>query len=64
MKVLARRSIVALTDIENNETFTEENIGLRRPGNGLPPIMFKNIKGKKSSRKLVKGELIMDGDFL
>ena len=64
MKVLARRSIVALTDIENNEIFTEENIGLRRPGNGLPPIMFKNIKGKKSSRKLLKGELVMDGDFL
>jgi N,N'-diacetyllegionaminate synthase len=64
MKILARRSIVALTDIENDEIFDEQNIGFRRPGNGLPPIMIKNIKGKKSSRKILKGELVMEGDFL
>ncbi|MGG1552415.1 N-acetylneuraminate synthase family protein [Paenibacillus ferrarius] len=64
MRVLARRSVVTLQDIENGETFTSENIGLRRPGNGLHPSMIKEIIDKKSSRTIAKGSLVQWGDFV
>ena len=64
MKILARRSVVTLCDIEKGETFNEKNIGLRRPGNGLSPTMIEKIYNKKSSKKILKGSLIKLGDFI
>ncbi len=63
MRVLARRSVVALRDIKAGEVYTAENIGLRRPGNGLPPKLFKNILGFKSSNELEKGSLLTYKDI-
>ena len=63
MRIEARRSIVALNDIMEGEIFSEKNIGLRRPGNGLKPIMLKKILGQISKQKIVKGRLIELGDF-
>lgn len=64
MKVLARRSIVTLSNIEKGELFTRANIGLRRPGNGLPPNMFNNVCGKTSSKNILKGSFVESGDFI
>jgi len=58
MRVLARRSIVAIKDIEEGENLTEINIGLRRPGNGIAPVFFNEIIGKLSRGKIKKGSLI------
>ena len=63
-KILARRSIVALSDIKRSESFNQNNIGLRRPGNGLPAIMIEEIFGKKSAKKISKGDLLKIGDFI
>ena len=63
MKVLSRRSIVALDNIKKNESFTEENVGARRPGNGIPANMIGDVLGKKSTRNIAKGNLIKNGDF-
>mgnify|MGYP001212452010 FL=1 len=63
-KILARRSIVALSDIKQSESFNQNNIGLRRPGNGLPAIMIEEIFGKKSAKKISKGDLLKIGDFI
>jgi len=63
MKVLARRSIIALDDIEKDEVFTDNNIGARRPGNGLPPTMIESIIGLKAKQKIPKGKLIDQNDF-
>ena len=40
------------------DVFSMKNIGLRRPGNGLPPEYFEIILGKKSTKYFKKGELI------
>ena len=64
MKILARRSVVALCDIKQSELFTQNNIGLRRPGNGLPAIMIEEMYGKKSTKKISKGDLLKIDDFL
>ena len=63
MKVLARRSVIALDDIEKDEVFTNKNIGARRPGNGLPPTMIESIVGLKAKQEIAKGELITQDDF-
>jgi len=63
MKSISRRSIVALTDIQIGDVFTEQNIGMRRPGNGLPPSIFESIIGKKAKKIIKKTQNIVNGDF-
>ena len=63
MKTIARRSIVSLDHIELGETLNENNIGLRRPGTGLPPKMFESILGKKAIKKIKKFTIINKEDF-
>jgi N,N'-diacetyllegionaminate synthase len=63
LKKIARRSIVAIKDIEQGEELNKENIGLKRPGEGLPPRLFFQVIGKKSIRKIVNGNQINFGDF-
>ena len=63
MRVLARRSIVALTDIAAGEIISLKNCGLRRPGNGLPPMLFEQVLGLKASKNIQKGDLLQLGDM-
>ena len=63
MKVLARRSIFVLQDIQKDEKFTYQNLGLRRPGNGISPKYLEEIIGKKSSKKILKGRLLQEDDY-
>ena len=63
MKSLARRSIIALKDIEVGEILNKNNIGLRRPGTGLQPKMFESILGKKTLKKIKKNTLLTSDDF-
>ena len=58
MKTIARRSIVALEDIDIGETLNEKNIGLRRPGDGLPSKMFEQLLGKKANKNYEMGDKI------
>lgn len=63
MRLLARRSVVALRDLQEGETLTAENIGLRRPGTGLAPALLDQILGRKSIAKIAKGSVLKLGDF-
>jgi len=63
MRVLARRSIVALKDIDRGEELTTENIGLRRPGNGLAPALLPQVIGTISSKKIAATNCLTLGDF-
>lgn len=63
MRVLARRSIVALRDIAAGEKLSAANIGLRRPGNGLPPNMFEQVLGRTAAGGIARGDLLKLGDF-
>lgn len=62
MRRIARRSVVALRDIERGETFTAENLAVRRPGTGLPPDMLETIFGGAATRPLRAGEPLTLGD--
>ena len=63
MRILARKSVIAIEDISKNENFTEKNIGARRPGNGLPAKKIVNFLGKRSTRNITKGDLIKENDI-
>ena len=50
-----RRSIYAIRDIEQNETFSRSNIRVIRPGFGLEPKHLHRILGKKSKKAITRG---------
>ena len=45
-----------MADIPEGEAFTEENLGVIRPGYGIAPRYYKTLLGKKSRRFLRRGE--------
>ncbi len=45
-KVVARKSIVAAKNIMKGEVFSVDNITVKRPGNGLSPMLWDEILGK------------------
>ena len=57
-KKIARRSLVAAKKINTGETFTEENIVIKRPGNGRPPIEYWSLLGTKATRDIAANEII------
>jgi sialic acid synthase SpsE len=63
MRVLCRRSVVALRDLEPGETLTSQNTGLKRPGNGLPPALYERLLGRKATRKIARDAQLKMGDF-
>ncbi|OWY37920.1 N-acetylneuraminate synthase [Xenophilus sp. AP218F] len=63
MRTLARRSVVALRDIGEGEALTELNIGLRRPGNGLPPEMLQQMLGLEAAVPIRAGKMLRLSDM-
>lgn len=57
---IARKSLVALRSIGKGEVFTEMNLGLKRPGNGIPGIYYWQWLGKVSHQDFNENELITD----
>jgi len=57
-KEAARKSIVALKTIKSGELFSSENISVKRPGNGLSPMLWDDVIGKVSKKNYHPDELI------
>jgi N,N'-diacetyllegionaminate synthase len=55
---IARKSIVASQPIHKGETFSEENLAVKRPGNGISPMRWDEILGQKAQRDYAEDELI------
>ena len=55
---IARKSIVAACDIKAGESFTEENLTVKRPGNGISPMKWDEIVGMTAKRDFEEDELI------
>lgn len=55
---IARKSIVAAYDIKVGETFTEQNLTVKRPGNGISPMRWEEVIGAKAIRNFSEDELI------
>lgn len=55
---VARKSIVAAKTIKAGEIYTEENLTVKRPGNGISPMMWDSVLGQKARRDFQEDELI------
>lgn len=57
-KAVARKSIVAKRHIKQGETLTEENLTVKRPGNGISPMRWNDVIGTTAKRDYNPDELI------
>lgn len=58
-KEIVRKSIVASSKIKKGEIFTNENLTTKRPGNGISPMQWYEVIGKKAVKDFEKDELII-----
>jgi pseudaminic acid synthase len=59
--LIFRRSIYAARDISAGEIFTPQNIRIVRPGDGLPPALYKILLGKPASVNIRAGQPLAIG---
>jgi len=57
-KNLVRKSIVASRAIRKGEKFSDENITVKRPGDGLSPMIWEHVIGLKAGKSYLKDEKI------
>ena len=55
---IARKSLVAKETIKQGDIFSEKNLGIKRPGNGLSPMHYWDLLGKKVDRDYQTDEVI------
>ncbi len=63
-KIVARKSIVAKSDIKKGEVFTTDNITTKRPGNGISPMSWYDVLGKVSEQDFTEDQLIVHSAFV
>ncbi len=55
---IVRKSIVAARTIKAGEIFTASNLTVKRPGNGLSPMHWHTVIGKKAEKDFLEDEQI------
>ena len=54
-RAAARKSIVALKDIEEGQALAASDVGILRPGTGIPPADLAKVLGRRTRRRIPKG---------
>ncbi len=49
-RLIVRKSIVARTSIKKDEVFSSGNLTVKRPGNGISPMMWNRVIGQAAKR--------------
>lgn len=57
---IVRKSLVAIKEIKSGDVFSLDNVAAKRPGNGISPMNWNKIVGKKSKRNYLVDDLITD----
>ena len=55
---IVRKSMVAIKKIKKGEKFDNNNLGIKRPGNGISPIRWDEIIGKRAKKNFQIDDLI------
>ena len=54
-----RKSIVAAKTISIGETFSAQNLTVKRPGTGLSPMVWEDVIGRRALKTFEKDEFIV-----
>jgi N,N'-diacetyllegionaminate synthase len=57
-KDIVRKSIIASKVIRKGDKFNEDNLTVKRPGNGISPMKWDNVLGQTANRDFKEDELI------
>lgn len=57
-KIVVRKSLMAKTYIKKGDIFTEENVGIKRPGNGISPMRWDEVIGKTAKKDFEEDEIL------
>jgi N-acetylneuraminate synthase len=57
-RAVARKSLVAVKPIAAGEVFSTDNLGIKRPGNGVAPMALWTYLGKPSPRAYAIDDLV------
>ena len=57
-RAVARRSLVAIKPVRRGDLFSEDNLGVKRPGDGIPAIEYWAYLGKKANRDYAANEAL------
>lgn len=57
-KAIARKSLIAKTNIARGDLFTEDNLDIKRPGTGISPMLWDEVVGTKAAKDYTADELI------
>lgn len=60
---LLRKSVVVLRPMKAGERFSPDNLGLKRPGTGLPPSWYEKALGKRARRAFKRDEMLSRRDI-
>lgn len=63
MRKLARRSIITTADVRKGDLFSGINLGLKRPGSGLPAQLYDKVLGLRATKEIPANTLLKWGDF-
>lgn len=56
--LVTRKSLIATKKIANGQSFSEQNLGCKRPGTGISPFEYWDYINKTSSREYMPGDMI------
>jgi len=57
-KTVARKSIVAAKDIRKGDTYSKDNLTIKRPGTGISPMFWDDVLGNTALRDYYGDEII------
>jgi N,N'-diacetyllegionaminate synthase len=57
------KSLVAIGDLAAGTTLTEANLGIKKPGSGLPPAAFDSVRGRTLARDVVHDQTLQEDDL-
>jgi N-acetylneuraminate synthase len=63
MKVIFEKSVASLVDIPAGTEVTAAMVGLRKPGNGLPPRRLNEVIGRRTARDVPRNTLLRERDL-
>jgi N,N'-diacetyllegionaminate synthase len=61
MKNIFQKSIVATVDIQVGEVLSKDHLAYKKPGNGIPPSLYREMLGKKMRVPIKKDEMFKEG---